>query len=62
MAAGAVPVDISGDLSSQSSAAATGGRIGGAWVNNNSGGHIGIVKMLAITGIAVLLYKMFRGR
>lgn len=50
------------DFGSSATSSAQGGRIGGAWVANSSGGNIGIVKMLAITGIAVLLYKMFRGR
>ena len=60
MAAGAIPVDISGDLSSQSSATSTGGSIKNGAIFNSSGGGIGLVKMLALAGIGFLIWRMLK--
>lgn len=50
--------DISGDLSSRASA--TGGKIGSQLINNTSGGGVGIVKLLAIAGVCVVLFRVWR--
>ncbi len=57
-AADATGFDISGDLSSRASA--TGGKIGSQLINNTSGGGIGIVKLLAIAGVCVVLFRVWR--
>lgn len=62
MAADVLP--ISGEASQYtdfgSSASATGGKIGSQLINNTSGGGIGIVKLLAIAGVCVVLFRMWR--
>lgn len=60
MAAGAIPLDISGDLSSQSSATALGGQIDNGAIFNTSGGGIGLVKMLALAGVGFIIWRMMR--
>ena len=64
-ATGAISVDkLEGnlDLSSRSNPVATGGRASTGLVVNTSsaGGSIGLVKMLAIAGVALLAYRIFR--
>lgn len=50
----------SGDTDAASSAA-TGGRIGGLVINNNAAGSgIGIVKMLALAGLGLVIYRLFK--
>lgn len=56
----AAPIDISGDLSSQSSATATGGSIKNGMTINTSGGGIGLVKMLALAGVGFIIWRMMR--
>lgn len=58
MSTGAVPIDISGDLSSQSSA--QGGKISNGMIINTSGTGIGLVKMLAIAGFGVIIWRLMR--
>lgn len=58
MASGAIPVDISGDLSSQSGAQTQGGNIGP--IVNFTGSGMGIVKMLTLAGVTLLIIKILR--
>lgn len=47
----------------QTSSLATGGHISNGMIFNSSGtGSIGIVKLLAFTGIGLLLWRVFRGK
>lgn len=56
----AAPIDISGDLSSSAASSAQGGKIGSSFINNNSGGGIGLVKMLALAGISLIIWRLVR--
>lgn len=64
--AGVVPVnaDLTGefDFGSSASAAAQGGTIKNAAIFNTSGGGVGIVKLLAIAGVALLAYRIYRSK
>ncbi len=56
----AAPIDISGDLSSSAASSAQGGKIGSSFINNSSGGGIGLVKMLALAGLGLIIWRLVR--
>jgi len=49
------------DNTSSATSAATGGRVSTGMIIQSSGNGLGIVKMLAIAGIAVVLYRVLKG-
>ena len=64
--AGVVPVnaDLTGefDFGSSASAAAQGGNIKTGTIFNISGGNIGLAKILALAGVALLAYRIYRSK
>lgn len=48
------------DNTSHATSGAQGGRIGSNFIYNSAGGGIGIVKMLAMAGVAVILLKLMK--
>lgn len=48
------------DNTSNATSGAQGGRIGSSFVSNSAGGGIGIVKMLAMAGMAAILLKILK--
>lgn len=48
------------DNTSSAPSAATGGTIKNGMVINSSGGGIGLVKMLALTGIGLIIWRLVR--
>ena len=54
--------EMNGQFDNSASSAATGGQIRNGMIFNSSGaGSLGLVKMLAIAGIALIAWRMFRG-
>lgn len=47
------------DFSSRANSTAQGGSIKNGMIFNSSGGKIGLVKMLAIGGFALILYRLW---
>lgn len=47
------------DFGSSATSTAQGGRIGSTFINNSSGGSIGLVKMLALCGIGLIAWRLF---
>lgn len=56
----AAPIEASGDLSSRANSSAQGGKIGSSFINNSSGSGIGLVKMLALAGIGLIIWRLVR--
>lgn len=48
------------DFGSSATSSAQGGKIGSNFINNTSGGGIGLVKMLALTGIGLIIWRLVR--
>ena len=60
MAAPAGNYDL--DNTSSASSGATGGRISNGMIFNSAGGGLGLVKMLAIAGVALIALRILKGR
>lgn len=56
----AASINVSDALNNNSYA--QGGRISNGMIFNTSGKNIGLVKMIAIAGVALLVYRIYRGR
>lgn len=48
------------DFGSSASSASQGGSIKNGMIFNSSGGHFGLVKMLAVAGFGIILLKILR--
>lgn len=48
------------DFGSSASSGAQGGSIKNGMIFNSSGGHLGLVKMLAVAGFGLILLKILR--
>lgn len=59
----AVPLNLNVSDALNNTSAAQGGRISNGMVFNTSGaGHFGILKMLVIAGVALIAFKIYRGK
>ena len=62
--AGVIPVEGNISLSDAMNAtsSAQGGRISNGMIFNSSGGSLGLVKMLAIAGVALIAFRIYKGK
>ena len=60
--AGAMPIDVDLSDSMNATSSAGGGRISNGMIFNTAGGSFGLVKMLALSGVALIALKIFMRR
>lgn len=58
----ASPINLNVSDALNNTSTATGGRISNGMIFNTAGGSIGLVKILCFAGVALLAYRIYRGR
>lgn len=57
----AAPLNLNVSDALNNTSSAMGGRISNGMIFNTAGGSFGFVKMLALAGVALLAFKIYRG-
>ena len=58
----AAPINLSLSDAMNAARSAQGGRISNGMIFNGAGGSFGLVKILAIAGVALIAFKIYMGR
>ena len=57
----ATPLNVNVSDALNNTSSAMGGRISNGMIFNTAGGSFGLVKMLALAGVALLAFQIYRG-